>query len=94
MRNMILPLITALLLLSGCAASQGWFRSPTTQQVVATGCQAAMGDDNRNNALVNALVPYPEVKAAINTAHLAIQQALQKCVDIATAAAQTAGAKP
>ena len=75
------------LLATGCSAMGGWMQAKPTQVVVAEGCKAAMLDDNRNNTLVNNVVPYPEVKAALNTAHAAIQVALQQCIDRATQAA-------
>lgn len=77
-------MLIAALTLPGCGATQGWFRKPTTQSVIAEGCKAAQIDDTTNNAMVNAVIPYPEVRAAINSAHMAIQAALQKCIDDAT----------
>lgn len=65
--------------LAGCGATAGWFHSQTTQQAVAGGCAAVAIDDNRNNKLANATIPYPEVLAAVNTAHAAIQAALKAC---------------
>ena len=76
-------------LLASCGASAAWFHTKTTQVVIADGCRAVMKDDALNNAAMNNVVPYPEVKAAINTAHAAIQAALQTCIDKATQAAST-----
>ena len=96
--GVILTLVGLLLifafLFSGCTATRAWFRAGNTQAAVAEGCRAAMVDDNHANALVNLMVPYAEVKAAINQAHMMIQAALQKCVDDAEAAAAVPDAVP
>lgn len=80
LRNLGLLLLAGLLCAS-CSATAGWFHQAATQRTVTEGCKALQADDNVANAAMNAIVPYPEVRAAINTAHMAIQAALQKCID-------------
>ncbi len=89
MTKQILALSLGLLIFSACSATHSWFTKPTTQSVIADGCRAAAADDNMHNALLNQFMgAFPQlapVQVGINTAHLAIQAALAKCISDASA---------